>query len=43
MRLTRLDLLADHYGRLDPTRRVWRTPYVGDFCSAFRRWGENDE
>lgn len=43
VRLTRLDLITDRPGRLDPTRVVWRTPYDNHFRSPFRRWGDADE
>jgi hypothetical protein len=38
--LTRLDLIEDAPGRLDPSRKAWRTPYRSEFGEAFHRWGE---
>jgi hypothetical protein len=43
VRLTRLDLLDNGHGRLNPARRVWRTPYASTFRGAFRRWGKSDD
>lgn len=38
VRLTRLDLLEDEGGRLNPTRKVWRTPESSEFVDAFNLW-----
>jgi hypothetical protein len=38
VQLTRLDLLEDERGRLDPTRKVWRTPESSEFGYAFNVW-----
>jgi hypothetical protein len=39
-RLTRVDLLRNEKGQLDPTRRVWRTPDSSEFIGAldWERW-----
>ncbi len=37
VRLTRLDLLTDEKGKLDPARRVWRRPEASEFVEAFDR------
>lgn len=39
--LTRIDLLEDKWGRLDPTRPAWRTLESSQFVSAFNRWEAN--
>jgi hypothetical protein len=36
--LTRVDLLEDKLGRLDPTRPVWRALESSQFVSAFNHW-----
>lgn len=41
--LTRRDLLEDERGRLDPTRKVWRTPASSEFVYAFNRWEFNSK
>jgi hypothetical protein len=38
VRLSRLDLLLDERGQLDPTRRAWRTLESSEFVEAFDRW-----
>jgi hypothetical protein len=38
VRFTRLDLLEDERGRLDPARKVWRTPESSEFVYAFNMW-----
>jgi len=36
--LTRLDLLDDERGQLDPTRKAWRAPESSEFVHAFNLW-----
>lgn len=42
VRLTRLDLLEDQRGRLDPARQVWRTPESSEFVAPFNLWEASD-